>query len=418
MKRLIFSFSVSLCCLWLAVGCSIDRTPLAQEDSGYKTFPVNSLHKKVINANNAFAFSLFSQVNQVNQKDNVFISPFSVSMALGMALNGANGQTYSAMQNTLGFSEMDEQSINETYAYLYQNLQQLDPRVIFQIANSIWCKKGSDFFPEFLAVNRQYFNAEVRDLNFADPQAVVTINNWIAQATNQKIKKVLDEIPPDAVMYLINALYFNGLWTYQFPEDEVQQRVFHQIDGQSAECSMMFVTCRIPALFEERIQVAQVPFGQGNYVMTFIMPRRMDDFNEYLLDFTQNEWTRIQENLKEDSCTLGLPKLRFGFKALLNEPLKKLGMDIAFDPVHADFSRITDQHPLFINRVIHQTFIEVSEKGAEAAAVTIVEMMTTTIGPPPILSLVFDQPFVFVISERSTGAVLFMGKVMKPLWEE
>ncbi|WP_457565983.1 serpin family protein, partial [Caldithrix abyssi] len=214
------------------------------------------------------------------------------------------------------------------------------------------------------------------------------------------------------------ALYFNGLWTYQFPEDEVQQRVFHQIDGQSAECSMMFVTCRIPALFEERIQVAQVPFGQGNYVMTFIMPRSLDDFNEYLLNFTQNEWTRIQENLKEDSCTIGLPKLRFGFNTLLNEPLKKLGMDIAFDPVHADFSRITDQFPLFINRVIHQTFIEVSEKGAEAAAVTIVEMMTTTIGPPPILSLVFDQPFVFVISERSTGAVLFMGKVMKPLWEE
>ena len=151
--------------------------------------------------------------------------------------------------------------------------------------------------------------------------------------------------------------------------------------------------------------------------MTIIIQKNANTFNDYLRSFDQAEWNRIQKNPKQDSCTIGLPKFRFGFKSLLNEPLEKLGIDIAFSN-QADIKRIPGKIPLKISRVIHQTFVEVSEKGTETAAVTIVEIVCTTIGDPQILNITFDNPVIFIIGEKSTGAVLFMGKVLQPVWEK
>jgi len=411
-----FIIIIFLALVFFTEGCTRNKNPLSAENPKYQTLPVKPLHKRVIEASNSFAFDLFTRVYTQKANENLFISPFSVSMALGMTLNGANGETYTAMQKTLGFEGMTEQQINETYRYLYTSLQRLDPKVIFNIANSIWCKQGVDFLPEFFRVNQTYFNAEVRTLNFADPQAALTINNWIARATNQKIKKVLDQIPPEAVMYLINALYFNGLWTYQFAEDKVREEDFTLLDGTTTNCLMMRVQCKIPIMTEAGLQVAQLPYGQGNFVMTVIMPTR-DAFNNYLQTFNLSEWQRINARLEEKECVIGLPKFRFEFKSQLKKALIEMGMGIAFTEGRADFSRISEKQKLFINRVIHQTFVEVSEKGTEAAAVTVVEVGATSVGPTlPII--VFNRPFLFVISEKSTGTILFMGNVLQPEWRD
>ncbi len=413
MKKLAFFLG----CLLLVSGCRTDYTPLSpNEKSEYTSLPLTSEQKQVIETNNAFAFNLFAELNQETPTNNLFISPFSVSMALGMVLNGANGETYTAIQNTLGFENLDETAINSSYAYLYQNLQDLDPNVVFEIANSIWCRQGVNFLPEFLKVNQTYFNAQVHTINFADPQAVITINNWIADATHDKIQKVLDTIPQEAVMYLINALYFNGIWTYQFPEDKVMTKPFYTFAESPTQCQMMYVTCRVPILVNNTLTVAVLPYGSGNYTMTLIMPRT-EEFNSFLQTFNLEKWQEIQTLVHKDSCTIGLPKFRFGFRKLLNSSLKKMGMEIAFDAKKADFSRISQDLSLKISRVIHQTFVEVSEKGTEAAAVTIVEMVVTSTEGPNIVPITFDHPFVFVISEKSTGTILFMGKVLQPVWD-
>ncbi|MCD6375230.1 MAG: serpin family protein [Caldisericaceae bacterium] len=416
MKQTLLKLIFLILAMHFVLACSRDHNPLSATPSKYQTLPVTHLQKNVIQANNDFSFDLFTQVNQLNAGKNVFISPFSVSMALGMTLNGADGETYTAMQKTLGFTGMDAQQINDTYHYLYNSLQDLDPKVIFKIANSIWCRQGIDFLPDFLKINQTYFHAEVQTLNFADPQAVLTINNWIARATNQKIKKVLEQIPSEAVMYLINALYFNGLWTYQFPQKKVRQEDFSLLNGQLVQCQMMRVQCKIPILIEEDLQAVQLPYGQGNFAMTVIMPSRTE-FESYQQSFNLAEWQRIQENFKQRECVVGLPKFRFDFKSNLNQVLSALGMGIAFNENRADFSRISETERLFINRVIHQTFVEVSEKGTEAAAVTVVEIGATSVGPT-VPTIIFNQPFIFVISETSTNTILFMGSILQPEWQE
>jgi serpin B len=396
--------------------CSKDYSPLAPntQERQYQTLPVTHLQNEVIQSNNTFSFQLFSQLNAINPGQNVFISPFSVSMALGMALNGANGETYSAVQNTLGFSGMEEQTINQTYGYLYRALQQLDPSVELEIANSVWCKKDVDLLPEFLSVNKTYFDAEVRTLNFADPQAVLTINQWIAHATHDKIKNVLRSISPQAVLYLINALYFHGIWQHEFPEKATRKQDFYLLDGSKTPCDMMTVKLKTPVYPDNNIEAVELPYGQGNFVMTLIMPKNPDKFNDYVLHFNRDVWQQIKQALRPRQCIIGLPKLRFRFKSTLNAPLAKLGMGIAFSD-RADFSRISSDQNLKISRLIHQTFVEVNEKGTEAAAVTVSEVVSTSIHDP-ILTLTFDHPYLFVISEKSTDTILFMGKVLKPVW--
>jgi len=411
---LMFAFAIIL------FGCQQDKTPLGSENSDqlFPTLPVKPVQQKLIDANQKFGFELFKRINQISPDTNVFISPFSVSMALGMTMNGANGETYAAMRKTLGFENLDEQSINESYRYLYRALQALDPLVVFEIANSIWYKEGFKVLDEFLKVNRDYFSAEVEGLNFSDPSAVLRINSWVSEKTHEKIKKILDAIPSDAVMYLINAIYFNGTWKYTFPEEEVKQRDFFTLDGSKTDCQMMYVTSFFPVYFGEQLSAVELPYGAGSYVMTLILPTDQNSFEDFVNNFDETVWEEIQTNLSADSGTVGLPKFRFSFDQGLKPVLSDMGMAIAFDGSQADFTRINPKGNLFISKVKHKTFVEVNEKGTEAAAVTLVEMAITSVEAPKIFFLTFNRPFLFVIHEKSTGAVLFMGKIIRPIWEE
>ncbi len=405
---------IALILIFSLNSCSRDRSPLAPQNQKYQTLPVTHLQKQVIQTNNQFSFALFSQTNKLFSDQNVFISPFSVSMVLGMALNGAKGETYAAIRNTLGFTNISEQSVNQTYGYLYDALQQLDSSVTLEIANSVWCKQGLTFLPQFLSLNKTYFDAEIRTLNFADPQAVLTINQWIASATHNKIKHVIRSIPPDAIMYLINALYFHGSWQYEFPPQSTRQRDFYLTDGTQISCDMMATKIKIPIFINNTIKAVQLPYGQGNFVVTVIMPKNASEFNDYVFRFDGNLWQHIDDSLRSRQCTIILPKLRFSFKTILNTPLKDLGMGIAFGS-EADFSRISANSNLRISKIIHQTYVEINEKGTEAAAVTVGEIGATSIQPHN-LTITFDHPYLFVISEKSSGTLLFMGKILRPVW--
>jgi len=407
-KNLIFIVIITLCVSLLS--CSDAKiTPPDPHDP-------SPAEKQIIDASNEFAFNLFKEVNSSEADTNILVSPLSVSYALGMTYNGANGQTETDMAATLGFGSLTNDEINLSYQTLTEALTTLDPSVIFEIANSIWIRNGFPVEQDFIDVNQDFFDAEVASLNFDDDNSVDIINGWISDKTHEKIKDVLQPpISPAVIMYLINAIYFNGTWTYQFDPDNTFPGMFIQTKSRYVDCDYMEIREYFPSLITDDFSAVDLPYGNQDYGMTIFKPRHDKTLDDFLSLFNQENFTNWMAALIADTITVKLPKFKFGYGIELGDVLTALGMGIAFNPGLADFSGITPAVQLYISRVIHKTFIQVDERGTEAAAVTIVEIEYTSIQEE---YFTFDRPFVFVIHEKNTGAILFIGKVTNPIWEE
>jgi serpin B len=253
----------------------------------------------------------------------------------------------------------------------------------------------------------------VEELDFSDPQAVDIINGWIEEKTNYKIRDMLDYIPDYAVMYLINAIYFNATWKYQFDPGETFEDNFQLEGGGSHRCDFMQVEGGFNCTSQDLFTAVELPYGDSAFSMVVLLPNSGVSLARLVEELDAETWDSWFTSSHMTNVQIQLPRFKYGFKSLLNDPLIDLGLGIAFSDT-ADFSRITTLEPIFISRVIHQTFIDVQEEGTEAAAATIVEMRNLSTNPgSPVLFRV-DRPFLYVIRENSTGALLFMGKVGKP----
>jgi len=376
--------------------------------------------KVLVEADNLFGINLFKEVLQAEEPEtNVMISPLSISLALAMTYNGADGDTKAAMEETLELAGLTTEQINENYKFLIDALSSVDPKVLMSIANSIWYKHTFPVEQDFIDVNQNYYYAEVSPLDFGDPNAVNTINNWIADKTNDLITEVLDFIPADAVMYLINAIYFKGIWKFEFDETETEEEPFYLSGGTTKDVPMMVQEESFNYLSNDFIQAVEMPYGQGNYSMIVLLPQNGKTLNEVVEELsneTCNSW--LGDFHKEEKVVIHLPRFKFEYENLLNEELISMGMGIAFDPGNADFSKINPDRQLYISRVIHKSFIEVNEEGTEAAAVTVVEGYTSGEGGEPFISFHVNQPFLFAIREKYTNTIIFIGKVMEPEYEE
>ena len=375
------------------------------------------MEKKLIETDTQFGFRLFRFINQQERDKNLFISPLSISMALGMTLNGANGNTYTAMKNTLGFTGMSDEEINQGYRSLMDLLLNLDSRVIIDIANAIFYHQQFQVLPQFLDVNRTYFSAEIRALNFFDPTSVDVINGWVENKTRGKIKKIIDQIDPDNVMFLLNAIYFKGVWTYLFKEDETHDDPFYLPDGTTKTVKMMIQTARLPYFADEEVQIVDLPYGRGVFRMTLVLPRENVSLDTLIGNLTAAKWLNWMQQLKEDTVTVEFPKFTFQYNIVLNKTLQTMGMAVAFDPNKADFTRMhrpVSGQRVYISLVKHKSFVEVNEEGTEAAAVTVVVVSVTTVGPKTKRYFKADRPFLFVIREKNSNAILFMGKMVNP----
>jgi serpin B len=368
--------------------------------------------KRLVETGNKFGFKLFREIVRQEQNKNIFVSPLSVSMALGMTYNGANDSTETAMRQTLEFGDMTLEEINSSYKSLIEFLTQLDPKVKFQLANSIWYRQECTFEAEFINLNQTYFNAVVRGLNFSDPNAAKTINDWVDQNTQGKIKGIVDDpIARDIVMFLINAIYFKGIWTYQFDPQETRDDQFNVPDGSKKPCKMMHLTADLPYFANAQFQAVDLPYGDGDFSMTILLPNSQTSIDSLVAVFNQANWPLWTKNFATHAGNLALPKFLLECDLLLNEVLKALGMEIAFSD-QADFARMDKQGGLFISKVKHKTFVEVNEEGTEAAAVTSVEMGRTSAGGGFVMRV--DRPFFFVIRENHSGTMLFVGKIVDP----
>ena len=365
---------------------------------------------RLAEATNGFAFALLREATrEAPAESNTFLSPLSASMALGMTLNGAGGETFDAMRATLGLEGMTEAEIDQAYRDLIELFRGIDRRAEILVANSLWAREGLPLEPAFADAGREYFDAEIRTLDFATPGAVESINDWVAGKTNGRIPRVLDAIAQDEVLFLINAIYFKGRWREAFDPRNTDTGPFHGADGRERSAPLMHQEATLHYTETERYQAVDLLYGNGAFAMAVVLPRAGGTPGELLASLDPASWHDLVAGLREETVNLTLPRFRLDYSRRLDPDLGALGMGIAFDPGRADFFRIADVRPdrLFISRVEQKTFVEVNEEGTEAAAATTVAIGVTS--APQTYEMRVDRPFLFAIRERFSGTLVFVG---------
>jgi serpin B len=373
----------------------------------------SSTEQQQATADNAFTFNLFKTVQSANNNGtNLFLSPLSVSMALGMTGNGAKGATLDAINNTLDFKGFSQDEINSYYNKLITDLPKLDPNTTLNIANSIWYRQGFSVLPQFIKTDSTYFHAKIQALDFGNPSSISTINNWVSEQTNGKIPKIVDQISASDMMYLVNAIYFKSVWKTKFDPAQTHPLPFYLPDGSAVQASFMKGTIDYNFYTDNNTSVIELPYANNKYSMVIILPNGSQTLNNVISALDTATWNGWMKRLRPVNTPVTMPKFKFSYSILLNDALIKLGMGNAFSDA-ADFTGINSGGGLNISKVQHKAFVAVDETGTEAAAATSVSITVTAVLNPPQITM--DHPFLFVIREMNTGLVLFAGTVNNPL---
>ncbi len=390
----------------LTVGCKKEEKSLPK---GPVAINLPAKAGAMIKQSNNFGIDLFREVALSDDK-NLMLSPLSASTALSMLLNGCEEETYAQIRDMLGYDGLSLDEINENYNSLAGQLLSIDPVVQLSLANSVWYRQDFAVKQTFLERMNTSYNSPTEALDFADPSALTTINNWAKDNTNGKIEKVLEEIDPDAVMFLMNALYFKGDWTYKFDKNLTAQRLFYPQNSDPENVKMMHSEMPFRLYSGNDFKAIELPYGQQNFAMVIVLPN--GPLEGYLESFSGDKWEEITASLnliEPSSAEVSLPKFKFDYVKVLNDQLKSLGMTDAFVPNTANLAGISDAG-IYVSFVQQNTFVDVNEEGTEAAAVTTIGINYTSI-PEPIE---VNRPFIFAIRERTTNALLFIGKVEMP----
>jgi len=377
---------------------------------------------QLIEADNMFGLELFRKVAaEAKPNDNTMISPLSVALALGMTYNGADGETKTEMEKTLKFYGLTKEQINNAHKALLAALKSADPDVLLEIANAIYYRKGTTVLESFSSINKNFYDAEITALDFNNPASLDIINGWVANKTRNKIPTIIDQLEPDLVMVLLNAIYFNGIWKNKFDESKTHNLPFRHGDGQWNDVETMNQETSLEYFSNNLFSAVHLPYGKGQFQMTVILPDENKTTADVMNALTLDNWkTWIKGFKKEDKVVVTMPRFKFAWEMQLNDILRAMGMPKAFTPFVADFSGINGlKNDLYIGYVKHKTFIDVNENGTEAAAVTAVGMFTTSmpVDPPKKIYFTVDRPFIFAITEKTTGTILFIGEIRAPSYK-
>ncbi len=396
--------------LSILVFCLLSIMSCNQDDDTNPPIIDNAL----TDANNQFAFNFLQKIDNLEtEKENYMVSPVSASLALSMTYNGAASLTQAEFENVLGYEDFTPEEINEINRSIIDGLQNANGT--FDIANSIWYRDGFAVKQNFLDVNQTYYDAQVQGLNFADPTSKDIINDWVSDNTQGKIETILDEIPTDAVMYLINALYFKNNWQYEFDPADNLMLDFYDEDGISlGKKEMMRQQADLQYYeHEDLFTSVQLPYQDGGFTMTVFVPQDGKTTADVIDAMDSQAWNDWQANYEEKDIMLTLPKFKFAYKNKLNDELQNMGLESAFS--NADFTNIADAQ-LAISEVMQKTFIDVNETGTEAAAVTSVGIAITSVDPDAPIYMTMNQPFIFIISDKATNSICFTGRIGDPIY--
>ena len=369
-------------------------------------------------ANVQFALTMLQQLDDPNAGDNLCISPLSLSLALSMTLNGAEGETYDAIAKTLGYTEQKLDAVNAQARALSRLLKPDDKSITVHMANGLWVQLGFPLKPDFLRALLSYYEARAETVDFLKPEAAANaINAWVKEQTQGLIEKLFQAGDFDAQtrLALVNTLYFEGAWQSPFPKDATRDAPFYLESGATKQVPMMRLSERLPYYKGEGFQAVALSYGEGDYRFYLFLPDKGRTVAEFRKQLTPENWAKWLGAFRVVQGSVRMPRFKIEAKYDLKPPLSALGMGVAFDPDRADFSRIADVAPerLFIQKAIQKVVVEVDEEGTKAAAATGITVGVTSV-PVDQFSLVVDRPFLFAIVHQPTGTVLFVGVVRQP----
>lgn len=378
----------------------------AQQKPAFQPAPENA--RTLASAQNDFGVKLMRELHEPGK--NTFISPTSITQAMQLALMAADAETAAEMQKAMGLEGIDYKEANRAL------LDAIAERkgVKLDIANSVWGGSGRvEIDADYLADAAKYFNAEARVVDFDDPATLGVINGWVSGKTNGKIPKLLDQIPSDAVAYLVNAVYFKGSWKYEFKKDDTHDGIFTHADGTKKTLPMMNMTHDLAYGMVDDVQFTRLAFkGDGSVGMWFALPAE-GKLDEFVKTFDAALLAKWRKNMGTTELVLQIPRFKLGYKAGLVQAMQKLGMQRAFTDA-AQFPKFqSGMGNVSISRILHEAILEVNEEGAEAAAATAVEMHAESVKEPPP-RLIINRPFFVAIVDDATGAILFAGAIHRP----
>ncbi|MBN2459800.1 serpin family protein [Candidatus Woesearchaeota archaeon] len=375
--------------------------------------------KSVINANNQFALELYSKLNSEteNAGKNLFFSPYSISTAFAMTYEGARGQTAEEMQQVFHFPA-DDLTRRSAFARIYNNLNSGSKDYQLSTANSLWTHKDYSFLPEYLGTVEKYYGGKATNLDFVleTEKSRVIINDWVEEQTQDKIK---DIIPEGAITYLTrlvlsNAIYFKGTWVKEFEKKDTRDAQFRVSPDKTVTVKMMVrddKEAKFSYAEADELQILEMLYKGEELSMLVLLPKEPDyDLSSIESILTADKLSQWRGLLSERQIDVYMPKFTFETKYSMVDTFKEMGMPSAF--TNADFSGMDGSRKLVITDVFHQAFVDVNEEGTEAAAATVIIMGETSAGP--FNQFRADHPFIFIIQQRETGNILFIGRVMDP----
>ncbi|QJB27219.1 serpin family protein [Limnospira fusiformis] len=400
-------------------GWAVDQIPdshLTSDLSAHQTTENMRINYQVAAAYTGFAFKLFDHVYQHQSQENIFISPASITNALAMTYNGAAGTTQEAIAETLQVQGISLAELNQANLDLNNSISAINQDVQINIANSLWLHESAFFLPDFLERVNQFYQAQLTAVDFSSPDTPSQINDWVKQETNGKIAQIVQTIPNQTILYLINAIYFKGIWSEKFEEQLTESQPFTLIDGSQKIHPLMFKFGNYLYLENSDFQGISIPYGDdARFSLYVFLPRENVSIDRFYTRLNATQWEEWINQMRSRPGSLRLPRFKLEYEVGLNDSLKSMGMDIAFHPNQADFSNMTLDNNVRISEVKHKTFVEVNEEGTEAAAVTSVTVLsesTPSITEP--FSMVVNRPFFVAIRDNQTRTIWFMGSIVDP----
>lgn len=372
--------------------------------------------QEAVKSSNYFTLNFYKQIKDNQQ--NIFFSPYSLTTALAMTYEGARGETAEEMIEVFNFPE-DNNIRWQAFFNLLNWLNRDGKNYELSIANALWAQKDFYFLPEYFDIIGEYYQGKIENLNFIEEpeESRLVINSWVEEQTKDKIKDLIPKnvINPLTRLILTNAIYFKGDWALEFKEGDTQEDDFHLMNGGSVKVQMMSRTddeAEFSYHQDDFLQILEMPYKGEDISMLIILPKgqNLAQAEELLTLENLSDW---QGQMRKQKVEVYFPKFKLETKYNLKDTLEDIGMPTAFSE-EANFSGMNGKNNLLISEVIHQAFIEVDEKGTEAAAATGVVIGVTSLPLEESTIFKVDRPFVFLIQDKTTGGILFMGRVLNP----
>ena len=367
-----------------------------------------ALNDKFIKSTQNFSMNLFK--SSVKDGENSLVSPSSIFLALGMTANGADKDTLSAFKKVLGKYNSSLDELNKGYKAYSDYILEKHGHTQLNIANSIWYRKEFNPLKSFLQTNANYYNSGALSLDFNDKSSIDVINNWVKQHTENKIDKMVYKIDDEDVMFLINAVYFNGKWQTAFNAADNHIAPFHLENGKTENVTFMNLTQKLDYFKNNNASGVMLPYDDGRFALLCILPNENTKMNDYIKSLNDNSISELVKNMKHDEISISMPKFKTSFSTELKDALTNMGLGIAFEDTKADFSKMGSKG-LYISSVTHKTFFEIDESGTKASASTKVEIRQLSL---PEKSLCFNRPFIYSIIDTKTNIPLFIGTMENP----